>query len=113
MAVEDDPLDAFPAAGAMRALVAVLASMVALVAIISPEPYAEGTLGDLNADAVYALHQCPNVGVVERAVAVERPRRRIVHILDLHAGPFGDFAAGIRDKDPGATDAEIEEAYRA
>lgn len=97
----------------MRALVALLASIAALLALIAPKPYADGTLGDLRADALYILNQCPSVGIVERSVAVERPRHRIVHLLDLHPVTRDDFAADIRDQQPDATDDEIEAAYQA
>ncbi|HJT35113.1 MAG TPA: hypothetical protein VJ783_24005 [Pirellulales bacterium] len=97
----------------MRALALILVPMAAVLWAVSTPPYAPGTLGDLNADAVYVLNQCPAVASVERSVAVVRPKHRIVHLLDLHPVPFDNYAADIRDQDPEVTDAGIEAEYKA
>jgi hypothetical protein len=45
---------------------------------------------------VYLLNEFDGVGRVERLVAVDRPKHRIIHIADVHYVSFDDLAADLR-----------------
>lgn len=66
------------------------------------------TLDDLQSDAAALLYEADGVDRIERLVAVERPRHRIIHIADWHTVPKDFYAADLRAvSDQPVTDEEI------
>jgi hypothetical protein len=95
----------------MRPLIVLLVITAALIAAISHEPRPGGSLTDLRSNAVALLKQADGVAKVERLVAVDRPKHRIIHIRDWHTLPLDLFAADLRDQDESIGDEEVERLY--
>jgi hypothetical protein len=91
----------------MRPLAALLAVAASLVVATTPEPPRRGSLDDLRSNAVYHLEESDGVRRVERLVAVDRPKHRIIHIADVHFVSFDDLARDLRDEYGTVSDTEI------
>jgi hypothetical protein len=98
---------------AMRPLIALLLSVASLIAATAQEPPIRASLDDLRSNAVYLLNESDGVAKVERLVAVDRPKHRIIHIRDWHWVPYDLYVADRRDLEPDVTDDELRAAYDA